>query len=268
MPDYSISVGNVELVSLSDGEPTRSPFMPFPDTTIEQWREFPDLLDSDEQIRSRYGTTAIRSGGKLIVVDTGLQAPDGSGTLLADMERKGVDRNAVDLVVFTHLHPDHVGWNLTDGRPNFPNARYLVPRRDWDHWSNAEVVAGAPHIASQVLPLNELNILDLIDDDYAITDELTTVSTPGHTPGHVSIVIASQGERGYILGDVAHTPAQAHFTDWNPIFDVQPDIARSTRHSVLDMLESEGILVSAGHFPAPGFGRFVRAGDRRQWRGV
>ncbi|MDE2939594.1 MAG: MBL fold metallo-hydrolase [Chloroflexota bacterium] len=268
MPGHSIDVGNVELVSLSDGEPIRSPFMPFPDTTIEQWREFPDLLDSDEQIRSRYGTTAVRSGGKLIIVDTGLQAPDGSGTLLADMERKGVDRNAVDLVVFTHLHPDHVGWNLVEGQPTFPNARYLVPRRDWDHWTHAEVVAGAPHISSQVLPLNELNILDLFDDDYSITDELTTVSTPGHTPGHVSIVIASQGERGYILGDVAHTPAQAHYTDWNPIFDVQPSVARTTRHSVLDMLESEGILVSAGHFPAPGFGHFVRSGGRRQWRGV
>ena len=127
MPGYSITIGNVELVSLSDGEPTRSPFMPFPHTTIEQWREFPDLLDNEEQIRSRYGTTAVRSGGKLIIVDTGLQAPD--GTLLEDMERKGVDRSAVDLVVFTHLHPDHVGWNLTDGQPNFPNGRYLVPRR-------------------------------------------------------------------------------------------------------------------------------------------
>ena len=104
-PANSINVGNVELISLSDGEPIRSPFMPFPDTTIEQWREFPDLLDTDEQIRSRYGTTAVRSAGKLIIVDTGLQAPDGSGTLLDDMERKGVDRDAVDLVVFTPSAP-------------------------------------------------------------------------------------------------------------------------------------------------------------------
>ena len=237
MPGCSIGIGNVELISLGDGEPIRSPFMPFPETTIEQWREFPELLDADEQIRSRYGTTAVRSGGKLIIVDTGLQAPD--GTLLVDMERRGVDRNAVDLVVFTHLHPDHVGWNLTDGQPTFPNARYLIPRRDWDHWTQESVVANAPHISSQVLPLEGLKIMDLIDDDYRITDELATVSTPGHTPGHVSIVIASQGQRGYILGDVAHTPAQAHYTDWNPIFDVQPEASRSTRHAVLDMLEAK-----------------------------
>ena len=78
MPDYSISIGNVELVSLSDGEPIWSPFDPFPHIPIELWREFPGLLDDDEQIHSRYGVTAIRSGGKLIIVDTGLHEPDGT----------------------------------------------------------------------------------------------------------------------------------------------------------------------------------------------
>lgn len=266
MPDFKINVGNVELISISDGFPLRSPLMPFPDTTIEQWREFPELMVSPDEVRSRYGTTAVRSGGKLIIVDTGLQAPDGA--LLEDMSKKGVDREAVDLVVFTHLHPDHVGWNLTNGRPTFPNARYLVPRKDWDYWTQPSVVATAEHITNQVLPLKELNIMDLMEDDYKITDELTTVSTPGHTPGHVSIVIASQGERGYILGDVAHSPAQAHYTDWSPIFDVEPEVSRKTRHEVLDMLEAEGILVSAGHFPDPGFGRFMRGESRRVWQGV
>ena len=266
MPDYSISIGNVELVSISDGEPIWSPFDPFPHIPIELWREFPGLLDDDEQIHSRYGVTAIRSGGKLIIVDTGLHEPDGA--LLQDMESKGVDRNAVDLVVFTHLHPDHVGWNLIGGQPTFPNARYLIPQEDWNHWTQESVLVNEPHITEQIMPLEELRIMDLIASEYRITDEVTTVATPGHTPGHVSIVVASQGERGYILGDVAHTPAQAHYTDWSPSFDDQPDLARTTRHAVLDMLESEGILVSAGHFPAPGFGHFVRVSGRRQWKGL
>ncbi|MCE2501734.1 MAG: MBL fold metallo-hydrolase [Dehalococcoidia bacterium] len=266
MPSYTTSVGNVELLCLNDGMPIRDPLMPFPDTTIEQWREFPELLNEHDQIRSRYGTTGVRSQGKLIIVDTGLQAPD--GTLMSDMQAKGVDPEAVDLVVFTHLHPDHVGWNLTGGKPNFPNARYLVPRKDWDYWTQPDVLAGATHVRDQVVPLEGLGYIDLIDDDYRITDELTTVGTPGHTPGHVSIMIASGGERGYILGDVAHNPAQAHYTDWCPIFDIQPDVSRSTRHSVLDMLENERILVSAGHFPDPGFGHFVRVEGRRSWRGI
>ena len=188
MPDYKINVGNVELVSLSDGFPLRSPLMPFPDTTIEQWREFPELLDSSDQIRSRYGTVAIRSAGKLIIVDTGLQAED--GTLLDDMRKKGVDREAVDLVVFTHLHPDHVGWNLTGGRPNFPNARHRSPRQAWDYWTQPAVVASAEHITNQVPPVQDLKILDLLDDGPHYTKELTTVSQPGHSHGHGSTPVA------------------------------------------------------------------------------
>jgi len=115
MPGHTITFGKVELVSLNDGAPVRSPFMPFPEAAIEQWRKFPDLLDSNHQIRSGYGAMAVRSEGKLIVVDTGLQTPD--GTLMDDMSRKGVDREAVDMVSITHCHPDHVSWNLTGGRP-------------------------------------------------------------------------------------------------------------------------------------------------------
>ena len=185
-----------------------------------------------------------------------------------DMSQKGIDRDEVDLVVFTHLHPDHVGWNLTNGRPNFPNARYVIPQKDWDYWTKPEVVAQAEHITNQVLPLQELGLIDFMQDDHKITDELTTVWTPGHTPGHVSIIVASDGERAYILGDVAHSVAQAHYTDWSPIFDVDPALSRQTRHSVLDQLEAEGTLVSAGHFPHPGFGRFVRGETRRVWQGI
>ena len=267
MPDYKTAVGSVELVSLSDGHGDRDPVETFPDSKLEQWRaDYPDLLDSSGHVHPRYGSVAVRSGGRLIVVDTGLQAPDGK--LLDDMRAKGVDRETVDLVVLTHLHPDHVGWNLTDGNPTFPSARYLVPRSDWDYWTQPSVLEGAAHIRDQVMPLERLRIMDLIDDEYNITDELTTVPTPGHTPGHVSIVISSGGQRGFILGDVAHSPAQAHYTDWNPIFDVDQTLSRKTRHQILDRLESDGSLVSAGHFPDPGFGRFVRRQGRRIWQGV
>ena len=126
-----------------------------------------------------------------------------------------------------------------------------------------------PHITSQVLPLEKLNVLDLIEDEYKVTDDLTTVPTPGHTPGHVSIIVASGGEHGFILGDVAHSPAQAHYTDWSPIFDVDSELSRKTRHEVLDRLESEGTLVASGHFPDNGFGRFVRPDNgRRIWQGI
>ena len=209
---------------------------------------------------------AVRSGGRLIIVDTGVQDP--GHQLLEEMRQKGIDRGAVDIVVLTHLHWDHVGWNLTDGRPTFPRARYLVSRADWEYWTEPSVLESAPHVRDQVMPLDHLRIMDLIDGEYQITDELTTIPTPGHTPGHISIMISSRGQRGFILGDVAHSPAQAHHTDWNPSFDIDQSQSRKTRHQVLDRLEADGSLVSAGHFPDSGFGRFVRRGGRRVWQGI
>ena len=269
MADHSTRVGNVELVALTDGQGDMPPAVVFEESTLDVWQsEYPDLLDG-EFIHPRFGTTAVRSGGKLIIVDTGLHAPD--GTLISEMGDRGIDPAAVDLVVLTHLHPDHVGWNLTDGSPTFPNARYIATQADWDFWTSSEILESGDHIhvEEQVLPLKDLNIIDLIgNEDYNITDELTAVSTPGHTPGHISIVVSSAGERGYILGDVAHSPAQAHYTDWSPVFDVDPDLSRQTRHAVLDKLEAQGVLVSAGHFPGNGFGRFVREDGRRIWQGI
>ena len=263
---YRATIGDVEMISLTDGRGSGVATDVFPASTMEEWRsEYPDLLDGD-LIHPRYGSLAIRSSGKLIIVDTGMNGPD--ARLLDDMRAKGVDRDAVDLVVTTHLHPDHVGWNLSDGRPTFPNARYLVPRTDWEYWTRADVIENAPWMSESVRPLDEARVLDLIDGEYDVTPELKTVPTPGHTPGHISVAISSKGERGFVLGDVAHSPAQAHHTDWSPAFDVDPDLARTTRRRVLNELEHEATLVASGHFPEPGFGRFVRPDGRRVWQGI
>ena len=105
MPNHVVNVGNVELISLNDNLPIRSPFVAFPHTTIEEWNEYPELMHDHENGKHRWGALAIRSSGKLIVVDTGMQ---GEGCyLLDDMKDKGIDPGAVDLVVFTHVHPDH-----------------------------------------------------------------------------------------------------------------------------------------------------------------
>ena len=139
MPDCTVTLGNVTLVSLSDGHGGGAATDVFPDSSMDVWRsEYAELLDENGHIRLRYGSMAVRSSGKLVIVDTGLQAPD--GTLLKQMDERGVDRVAVDIVLLTHLHADHVGWNMSDGQPTFPKARYLVPRADWDYWTQPAVL--------------------------------------------------------------------------------------------------------------------------------
>ena len=205
------------------------------------------------------------------MVDTGY-GPGGAGRLFGEMRARGVRPEEVTRVAFTHLHPDHVGWNVvtegSEARPAFPNARYLVPRADFDFFTSPEGLSNFPYIKDQVLPLVALGLIDFLQPDNDITPELRVWSTPGHTPGHVSFLISSAGEKAVVLGDVAHSPVQAQETDWNSGFDVDQERARATRHAVFDRIEQEGLTMAAGHFPKPCFGRLVRLRGRRTWRAL
>ena len=273
MPDHVLNVGNTQIVSLLDCDMIVDPVETFPDSTSSNWREeYPELLNETGMMPMPIGSVAVRTASKLVVIDTGLQELDvggpiasEDGRLLEDMKRKGVDREAVDLVLMSHLHPDHVGWNLTDGSPTFPKARYLVPRVDWEFWAQPEDGEVADFIREQVLPLGNLRILDLVEGGESITDQITAVATPGHTPGHTSYLISSSGEKVMVMGDVTHSPAQAHYTDWSTTYDTDTAQALETRRRLFDELEADGSLVSACHYPQSGFGRFVRRDGRRTW---
>ena len=245
------TVGNVRIVSVSDGRGDMNPTEAFPASDESAWRaERAELLDGEGMIHPRFGSFALSSGGKMILVDTGLGGPD--ATLISQMDSAGVRREAVDLAVLTHIHPDHVGWSMSDGSPTFPNARYLVTKTDWDHWTQPEIRADTPHVYARMPPPESLNVLDLIDGEYDVTDEVKKTPTPGHTPGHVSLIVSSGGETAFVLGDVARSPAQARYTDWSPVFDTDPDLARQTRRRVLDAQEEGAARAASGHFPHPG----------------
>jgi glyoxylase-like metal-dependent hydrolase (beta-lactamase superfamily II) len=208
-------------------------------------------------------------------VDTGL-GPDKQeprdvefGHLLEEFRKKGISLDEVDMVVMTHVHRDHVGWNLVrDGnslRPTFPRARYWAPRADWQALQGPEGMRMFPHVRDQVFMLDTLGLLELMEGEQSLTAEITALPTPGHTPGHTSLLVSSGGERCLVLGDAAHHPVQVQEVGWSPFFDVDPAHAAATRRSLIERVEREGLLMAAGHFPAPGFGRVVRVGTRRRW---
>ncbi|MEE9199606.1 MAG: MBL fold metallo-hydrolase [Dehalococcoidia bacterium] len=271
MADYKVSVGNVEIISLSDGTGDFPAADVFPKVSSAEWDKYPGTVSAEGKLNTNFGCFALRSQGQTILVDTGL-GPSFPGRLLEELKGKGVDLSEIAVVAITHLHPDHVGWNLVqDGGKahlTFPRARYWIPKGDWDHFRQPQVLAQASHVANQVVPLEQLGALNLVEGETTVTSEVTMVPTPGHTPGHMSVAIASQGELGFILGDVANFPFQAQETSWEMSFDNDSDHARRTREAVLERLERDGSLVGAGHFMPPSFGRFVRAEGRRYWRGI
>ena len=277
MPDNRITVGNVEITSLSDGHIEFTPENFFPSIPAEAWEPYHDQLNSDGRMLLNVGSFLLRTGGKTVLIDTGL-GPNVTGfqdaawgLLLKDMDAKGVSLDEIDIVAMTHLHVDHVGWNLDASggasRPTFPNARYLVPKADWDVFTRRATSALA-YIQEQVVPLEGLGILELIEGEQTITPELTALSTPGHTAGHTSFIITSRGEQAVIVGDVIHLSLQARETDWCPRADSNPDLSRQTRHGLLDRMENDNALMVSGHFQSPGYGRLVRLEGRRYWQAL
>src|SRR4030095_7480117 len=160
------------------------------------------------------GSFLVRCSGRTILVDTGIGAkkPDlPRGELLTNLEQLGVRLDDIDVVVNTHLHFDHVGWNCSqqDGEfvPTFPRAEYWIAPKEWDFWTDPAILAEeGPHLRTDVLPLTDSAQMRLVDGEAAITPELSLVPTPCPTPGHSSIAVSSSGERAIILGDVAHHP--------------------------------------------------------------
>jgi len=279
MAGEKVTIGNVEIISLSDGIMQFDLCNFFPSIPSEEWEPYGDHLTEDRRLHINLACFLVRSDGRTILVDTGMgpkpaDAPDTPwGNLLNSFQASGLRPEDVDMVVMTHLHRDHVGWNLQRRNgsyaPTFPNARYYMSAKDWEACHSPELQAerfsNAPDC---VWPLEELGLIEFMEGEQALTSELTTLPTPGHTPGHMSIMITSQGHRGLILGDVLHNTVQVDQTDWVSRADIDPAQTRITRRSVMEQLEREGTLVAAVHLPAPGFGRVVRLEGRRYWQAV
>ena len=279
MANNTIRIGNVEILSLSDGLLEFDLCNFFPTIPQEQWQPYEAHLTEEHHVRFNLGSFLMRSDGRTILVDTGLgpkpvDAPEAPwGQLLHDFEANGVRPADIDMVVMTHLHRDHVGWNLMSegGKfvPTFPKARYWMSRKDWDACHQPDLqptrFVNAP---TCVWPLSDLGLIEFMQGEQSLTRELTAVPTPGHTPGHMSILITSKGERALVLGDAAHSPVQVLEPDWVSRADMDPDLTRQTRKALIDRLEREQILIAAGHFEAPGYGRIVRLDGRRYWKGL
>ena len=151
--------------------------------------------------------------------------------------------------------------------PNFRRARYLVPKLDWDYFNQPVVLEERPYIKTQVLPLQRLRKMDLIEGEYNITDEVSTLPTPGHTPGHQAILISSQGEKAMIVGDVLHSKAQVYEPSGTAGVDTDKEASRSSRADLLDRAQAEGYVVAAGHFhPADNIGKVVLKDGKRFWQ--
>jgi glyoxylase-like metal-dependent hydrolase (beta-lactamase superfamily II) len=186
-----------------------------------------------------------------------------------DLARLGVRPEQVDYVMCTHLHWDHVGWNtrLVDGRwvPTFPNAKYVMARREYAHWQDFHASGvDSPHATAfedSILPVVRTGQSLLVDDDYALEDGLWFEPAHGHTPGNVVIHARSQDARGIFVGDVLHHPLQCIKPEWSTRACTDMDLSRTTRTRLVETYADTDTLLLPAHFPDPTCGHIRSHGS-------
>jgi glyoxylase-like metal-dependent hydrolase (beta-lactamase superfamily II) len=272
-------VGDVTITRIVELEATGGSRFILPDATPEvvlahRWLQ-PHFVDERGRLRMSVHALVVDTPSRRILVDTCIGNDkqrtmpawsDMHGSFLADLAASGCLAESVDTVVCTHLHVDHVGWNtmLVGGRwvPTFPRARYLMGRTELEYWrSRQEHDDHRLAFDDSVAPVLEAGLVDLVGVEHQLCDEVSLVPTLGHTPGHVSVRVASRGEEALITGDFLHHPCQMAILDMRSTADHDAAQARRTRREVFARLAGTQTLLIGTHFATPSAGRVARDGD-------
>lgn len=280
-------IGDIEITRIEEMRSPSSPpgylFADFKPSFYEENPELatPDFLDpATSRLMSSMHSWLVRAGREVILIDTGcgnakprppafrrfdmLDTP-----FLARLAEAGVAPEDVTLVVNTHFHVDHVGWNtvLDEGhwRPTFPKARYLFPKAEYDHWIATDTgLKGFPDCAGfledSIKPIYEARLVDHIGDGDAIAPGLTVAAAPGHTAGQVVVIARSQGRVGIFSSDVLHQIVQVPRPEWHCRFDEDSQLAYRTRKALLEQCVAEDAIVFPAHFGAPHASRLAPRG--------
>jgi len=276
-----------EMTTAAGGERSALPDA-WPEAILEMPWLIPHFANAEGHLHMSIHALLVQTPQARLIVDTCIgndkprQVPawDRLATdFLGDLERVGWARDSVDGVLCTHLHIDHVGWNtmLVDGRwtPTFPRARYYMARAEFAHWASeldgVDLTAGLAPAAIKMMdtravfsdsvkPIMDAGLAELVELDAAITPGVRLMPTLGHTPGHVSVVIESKGERAVITGDMMHHPCQIGRPDWSAAFDFDAQASKATRRSFFEMFADTPTLIIGTHFAGPTAGRLVRDG--------
>ena len=266
-------VGSLDITPLTDGYFSAHPLYFGPDATFDG-HDLP--LEPDGTLRLPIGAFVVH-GDRTVLVDAGLgpgfddlRLPGGAlqgGALLDELTNAGVAPADIDLVVCSHLHIDHCGWLVAeaDRSPVFPNATLWAGAADWRLFVEERQGVMLDHIREGLVAMAEAGRVELIDGDVTIAPGVSTMAAPGHTPGHVAIVLSSGDERALLLGDAVTCPLQLDETDWTAMSDVDPDLAKRTRERLWQELEGDRTTGVGAHFPGLEFGRVLRGEGRRYW---
>ena len=275
----SWQVGNIKITRVVEMQVTGGSRFILPQAIPEtilpmQWLQ-PHFADEQGKLIMSIHALVIETADRKMIVDTcigndkkrnianwsNLQLP-----FLEDLQKAGYDRFEIDTVMCTHLHVDHVGWNtmLMDGEwiPTFPNAEYLIGKKEYEYWHNEEPdQLNEGLLEDSVKPVFDAGLVKLVPMDFEVCKGIYFEATPGHTPGHVSIHIESQGQHALITGDSFHHPCQIEKVQWSSSADYDQVASKQTRESLLTKYGDSNVLIIGTHFATPTAGYLRKKGS-------
>ena len=271
------SVGNIQCTAINDGTFFYPPVWFFSNVPREQVEStLGERNLSLTQVVSPYTCLVIKTGEHTVLVDTGADglAPT-TGDLLKNLKAEGIAPEEITTVVLTHAHPDHIGGVLdTSGKPAFANARYVMSRAEWDFWTSEPDLRATgmdDHMNELLINCALKNLpplkpqMELLEAEKEIAPGIQAISAPGHTPGHLALVISSAKEQLLHIADAALHPIHLEHPSWRNVFDLSEDGAVLTRQRLLDRAAADNVNVLAYHFPFPGLGRVTSTGNAWRW---
>lgn len=277
-PIKTVTLGDFKVSFIPDGGGIVIPTALYPASDEAGWQKHTDLLDNDGQFITSIGAFIIQKEDRIIAVDTGIGpgtiefpgfGPFSGGDYLSSLAKLGISRFDVTDLVFTHLHLDHVGWTTFELEGErvltYPNARVACTKAEWEFWHGGDNPAG-PHPEFVQKPIEDK--INFITGGDEIIPGLTVIDTPGHTPGHISLLIDDGQERLFLLGDVFHGAMQLQEPEWSVAFDIDQAKARQTREQLYPEITRPHTLVAANHFSNEVFGHITRDGDVYQWNPI
>jgi glyoxylase-like metal-dependent hydrolase (beta-lactamase superfamily II) len=270
---YRYKVGDYELTQISDGGRT----FPMPDGFVRNVPKERALAAAEAaympkgQVRIPFNPVVVNTGSKLVLVDTGFPpgAVPTAGQCQANLAAAGIDAKAIDIVVLSHLHPDHInGVKTADGALAFPNAEIKAPAPDWAFWMSDDNMNKAATDMMKGYFANTRKVLSDIADKVTryewgkeVAPGITAIDASGHTPGHTAFAVASGSGRVLVQSDVTNIPELfLRNPDWHVAFDIDPDKAVTTRRKFYDMAAAEKALIAGFHFAFPSLGYVEKDG--------
>ena len=280
MPEGScrFQVGSFCCTVLSDGYYAYPPSWFFPNAPPVELAEALDKRRLPlESILSPYTCLLIETGRHVILADTGGGAASPTtGAIAARLDVAGIRPKDVDAIILTHAHPDHLGGALdAQRRPRFPNAAVYVSETEREFWMSLRPNLSGLRVPDETRRMLEISArrcleglrhqMELVDRETEIVPGVRVLPAPGHTPGHLALLVDSGGEQLLNLGDAAVHPLHVEHPDWENGFDVAPDRAMATRRALLARAATDNMRVMAFHFPFPSVGRVAKRNEAWEW---